>query len=718
MKATVRQYGNTPTIFVDEERVPPLAFVINRGYVPRYPEALFRIPQLRILSFPCSLAEAWIDDGTTDFHGFDEAVHRVVERAPDCLIMIRINLEPPEWWEMTHPEELNRYAPGSTAETGHIFEQTFRRQVAPTETEHQSFASRPWRDEAGAVFRRLIRHVKDGKYADRMIGYHICAGWGNEWLYYGVFEGRFSDYSRPMVDAFREWLRERYGKDGGLQHAWADESVTLGTVEIPTPDRRKSAGLFSLKDLVQDRPVIDFLECQSDVMVDALLHFAAIVKNEAPDRLCAAYYGYLSYGGMFPYTMQHSGHRALQRVLASNHLDLLSAPYGYNDRQSGGDCTFMSVVESVRRHGKVWMNEDDTRVELGADEPPQFGGARDIEWAMHLHRRNAAASATKGIGLWWIDFGRGWYDHPRIVENLNACSRLIDRGNAGHYGPPCEVAVVLDDRSALHELLGDDLSKGTITRQISRELGRFGAPYDLLRLDDVEPDGCSYKLYIFLGVHSITAEQLERVHHTVRRSGVTSLWTYAPGIFGGSEEDRIDPARRISDVTGIQVGIERMATDLTVRITDLNHEITDSLSEPIRYGTDRAVGPIVYGCDPRARVLGEVHYLHTMVRPGFLVKKFEGFRSVYSSAFNLPAPLLRGIARWAGVHIYCETGDVLHAGRGIVALHAVFSGRKVLLLPRTATVKEFFGDETVTQNGKQIEFDLEAGRTAVFTIGG
>lgn len=48
-------------------------------------------------------------------------------------------------------------------------------------------------------------------------------------------------------------------------------------------------------------------------------------------------------------------------------------------------------------------------------------------------------------------------------------------------------------------------------------------------------------------------------------------------------------------------------------------------------------------------------------RPGFAVKAFPNWTSLYVAAPNIPANVLRSIARFAGAHIYSDDADVIYA---------------------------------------------------------
>jgi hypothetical protein len=96
----------------------------------------------------------------------------------------------------------------------------------------------------------------------------------------------------------------------------------------------------------------------------------------------------------------------------------------------------------------------------------------------------------------------------------------------------------------------------------------------------------------------------------------------------------------------------------------------------------------------------------------------DGGAAVYSAAPNLPAGLPRGIAPWAGVRVFCDSDDVLYAGRGMVALHASTTGEKRITLPAQARVRDFFGGRDWPQPTDVIECHARRGETFVFTLDG
>ncbi len=59
----------------------------------------------------------------------------------------------------------------------------------------------------------------------------------------------------------------------------------------------------------------------------------------------------------------------------------------------------------------------------------------------------------------------------------------------------------------------------------------------------------------------------------------------------------------------------------------------------------------------------------------------DGWTSIYSAAMQLPAGLMRNIARSAGVHIWLESDDALYTDNQFAGIHAATAGTKLLRLP-------------------------------------
>jgi hypothetical protein len=80
--------------------------------------------------------------------------------------------------------------------------------------------------------------------------------------------------------------------------------------------------------------------------------------------------------------------------------------------------------------------------------------------------------------------------------------------------------------------------------------------------------------------------------------------------------------------------------------------------------------------------------------------------------------VLRNIARWAGVHIYSDAGDVLYANKCLLGVHTVAGGERVFRLPRRAeAIYDLFEQKIIAQNVSEFRATLAPLSTAGFRFG-
>jgi hypothetical protein len=174
----------------------------------------------------------------------------------------------------------------------------------------------------------------------------------------------------------------------------------------------------------------------------------------------------------------------------------------------------------------------------------------------------------------------------------------------------------------------------------------------------------------------------------------------------------------VADLTGFHFESGERPWGPLMHITDFAHPITAGLPQDLVWGTNSKLSPIFYVNDPEAQVLGQVVYSQGNCKPGFTVKVFPEWISVYVAAPNIPAPVLRGVARRGDVHVYSSDGDVLYACRELLAIHTVSGGRRVFRLPRTVEqVHDLFAGRLLARNTNQIEVTLEPASTAFYYTG-
>jgi hypothetical protein len=718
--AEVRPHNGSPALFLDGE---PVFAAINWVSGPAPDKWDFEEQAKRsagtgihIYAFDVGKGTEWVGpgrgrDGDLDFSTVEARFSRVIKADPKALFHLRIYLETGhgDWWEKAHPAECEVLSDGRK--------------------NGMSFASRVWRAQAKEFLRAYIGHFRKTGLFDRVIAYQVGAGHTGEWV-----KGESSmytpcgDYSEPMRGYFREWLKKRYQGDlAKLRGAWRHaSSVTFDTAAVPTAERQLEARLYTFRDPAAERDVIDYFTAQAELCADAIIDLCRTVK-EATDgqRLAGAFYGYLLdlawNGGFFKErpdsdysTYQRSGHLGLRKVLASPHVDFLVSPYSYGFRGLGGDSPSMLPAESVRLHGKLLLIEDDTRTHTDRQDP-NYGQVQSFEDSRTILRRNLAHFLTHAEGAWWALWKVDASKEPRFESLLKEFREVGEKSMAVDRTSAAEVAVLLDDESFFYETCRYNLDVPLVFQQRLWGLPRMGAPFDVFLLDDFLAGRLRpYKLYVFLNPLCLDEGRRKALSKELRRDGRTALWIYAPGYIKDAPG-----LENMEQLAGIRFGLGEQPWGPLVHITEFEHSITKGLDQDLFWGTNNKLAPLFYVDDPEARVLGQVVYSQGNCRPGFAVKEFREWKSVYSAAPNLPAGVLRNIARWAGVHIYSDAGDVLYANRGLVGVHTLAGGRRVFKLPRRApVVTDIFAKNAVARGATEFEVVLEPRSTVLYSIGG
>ena len=77
----------------------------------------------------------------------------------------------------------------------------------------------------------------------------------------------------------------------------------------------------------------------------------------------------------------------------------------------------------------------------------------------------------------------------------------------------------------------------------------------------------------------------------------------------------------------------------------------------------------------------------------------------------MPWPLLRDIAREAGVHIYDEQGDMVWANNAFLALYSQSAGPHTVRFPRPVTVEDAYDGGILGTNVTSLQLDLNQWET-------
>jgi hypothetical protein len=726
MTSQIKPYHGAPTLFIDDQPVfyglmwgsPPTA----EDYLLKESARLYGEAGVHFFAFDIGTGGAaaeWCGPGpdrpsSYDFSTLAQRFGQIIAADPLARFHLRVHLEMPEWWQKLYPDECEVLSDG-------------RRMC-------QSFASEIWRAQAKAFLAALVSAVQDAGLAERVVGYQCGAGWTGEWVKgpgaMGLVTG---DFSRPMQAHFQSWLSLRYNGDlRALRTAWADPLVTFETAQVPGIHAQHNTTAFTFRDPLKEQAVIDYYRCLAELCGDLVVDFCSAVKQASGGQaLAGAFYGYLLdqawNAGFFGEgadsdfsTIQRGGHLGLARVLQSDAVDFLVSPYSYGFRGIGGDGPAMPPSESMRQHGKLYILEDDTRTHLTAHDHPNFGKTDTLQESTAVLQRNLAYVLTHAQGIWWLAGGSPRTPHIELSQQPAFQALIKQFQELGTWAlnldrePSAEIAVLVDDESFYYEGVKNSLDVPLIFQQRLWGLARLGAAHDVFMLDDLLAGGLKpYKLYVFLNAFRLDAARRAALKQVLRRDGRTALWIYAPGYLQDSAS-----LANMTDLTGISFGSGDHPWGPQIQLTDLSHPITRGLPQDLTWGTNSLLGPVFHTADDGARVLGSVVYSQGRCRPGFVVKEFGGWKSVYSAAPNLPAPILRGVARYAGVHLYSDAGDVLYATPNLLAVHTAAGGARTYQLPRSVeVVADLFQGQVVAENSDCFQVHLPPASTALYFTG-
>jgi hypothetical protein len=412
-------------------------------------------------------------------------------------------------------------------------------------------------------------------------------------------------------------------------------------------------------------------------------------------------------------------------LLNSSAVDLIASPHSYDNRGYGGYHSPQAMADSARRANKMHFDEVDcktvwtpkVRWKDNISEPATVGDT------IEMMKKDAAYQIASASGMWWCDLmNQGWYDAEECIEpiqKMRAMARKMLEVGCSNFG---QVALVVSERSQMFQAPKDGLIDAS--REIFRNwfLSRMGAPFEQLLVSDLARPGIPhYKLYVMSDVYYLSAEERELIKRVVQGDGATVLWVYAPGFL----EDRSASLENMEAITGIRFGKQAIKDELNVRLSNFDHPITAGLPAGMRYGTgvdrerynrppriqylpDTRVTPAFYADDSQAILLG---LAESTGKPGLVVKNMGSWHSIYSAAPVLSWELMRNIARWAGVHLYNEMGDMVWGNDRFLAIYSQSEGIHPIYFPRTVNVQDAYQEVILGNQVKQLNLQMKRWET-------
>lgn len=645
------------------------------------------------VSFPIGLP--WPAIGkNVDWEKVDRSCEQVLAANPNALLIPRIPMDPPAWWMEANPDDVIQWQ-GTPSKA---------RRVA-------AVSSLKYRQEAAERLADTIRYFED-HFAPNMGGYHPVGQNTGEWFYQDSWGPALNGYSESDRVAWRAWLLKRYENNAALQKAWGNETVSLSTVEVPSPELRSSVSGGVFRDTAVEksqRAVLDFVEFQQEMMADTVLAFAKTTRNASGGkRLVVFFYGYVFEFGSLSTGPATSGHYALRKVLDSPDIDILCSPISYQDRKLGGSGAAMTAAESIALAGKLWLYENDTRTHLTPKAQYTFPGWPDggdtPEETRQLLLRDTAQCALRNFGTWWMDLGAaGWFDDPALWNEMKRLEKLDDLflKTPTPYRP--EIAALIDARSMLAVAFrGNAMSRPAIAA-VRQPLARTGAPYGQYLLDDFLDGKIDAKLNVFLNPWMLSDS--ERTLLKERCDGKVNIWCYAPGFL---DEEKGGSLETMRDLIGFTLKrVENVKAQS--RPTELGREL--GLCAPI--GTEQTISPLFAVADAKPE---ETLAVYSDGSAAVVMRQIgETGWSFFVGPPGLNSSLLRLAARKAGVHLYTKKDCNVYANGSVVVLHGSDSESVDVDFGRSGKIVDLLGGRELG-HGPSLTVPLKKGETRVLSI--
>lgn len=530
-------------------------------------------------------APVWKGPGLYDWSEFDARMETILARVPDAVVVPRLHLASPPWWDRDHPDELVGFGvPWESAPPGH---------AAPSATQ-ASWASSAWKSAVFENLERWVAHVESRPWADRVVGVLLCGGDTEEWNHVGSMRGLFPDVGRRSVEGFRTWLRRRYGDDTELSRAWG-RAASCTSVAPPSVERRRGNPMDPWIDVRKDRDVVDFHHWLSSIPATFVGEAAAFLHAQSThDVKVGAWCGYLAEMTFHPDALRFGGTLAFESLLTNEALDFFAAPSSYALRDLRRGATVgMLPRGSLRVHGKAGFHESDVRTHVLRDDAG-YGRTETLAESMSVLEREAAFASGTGLGMWWFDMTGTFHDEPAVLERLGSLGR-----RAGNDHPVAARGAVVVDESVLEAWNGYPDRLTDALPRLLVELGRTGIDFETIRLADVSR-ASNYDILVFPAFERVEPDALARIDACRGRARLT-VFTGRVGLAPTTGGVSPGPAR----VTGLPLVVSSSAVPVDSIAADgrflgrgfwSSHDLRPESDVPMRVAARRVADDVPSAC--------------------------------------------------------------------------------------------------------------------------
>jgi len=152
----------------------------------------------------------------------DKYVYSVLSKYPEAYIFFSLGLDPDAEWLSNNPAEKVVFSDGKK---GNAF----------------SFASMKYRKNTKDYLRKIVKHINNAKYTNRILGYNLVGGEDGQWIHYSGYGMNLPDYSVHMQKYFHEWLKAKYSEITALNKIWRSDYLNFDEIKIPGNEKREGS---------------------------------------------------------------------------------------------------------------------------------------------------------------------------------------------------------------------------------------------------------------------------------------------------------------------------------------------------------------------------------------------------------------------------------------------------------------------------------------------
>lgn len=700
MSASVIQKNGAPRLVIGGKYKLPALYALSdfpaasadSAYARRNIAAFGRAG-ISLVSADTGIHIGWRKTTPYETEAMHEEIAAVLDANPDAQINIRLHVNPPYWWMRDNPDECIIYRTEAGDAPG-IDDGESDRLIRNDMAGHMrvSLASEKWKKEAGEKVARFCDELSSSANGKHVFAVQIACGANGEWHQWGT------DVGKPMRERFRRFLLEKYGTDDALRKAWNDPCVTIESAEFH-PEIFRAADDGAFRNPKYSRATMDAQRCNQESVVSAILYFCDIVKAHFPGVLTGAFYGYQT--GVYEERRPIGGHIAMDMIYKAHEegrIDFLCGPFCYmENRNSDGVPMQRALLESNRLHGMLWLTEMD-EAPVGTEN--FVGGDPDAtDETIAVLRRNIFQPLLAGEGFWYYDHRlipryvpadsknpsagsiyrkHGWWERDVLMEEIAHLQDFSEKHMLCRYTPAADVLLVFGMNSFYCRAKVSDAEY-----TFHESVARYGAAYDCIYDFDLPRAELSrYKCVIFFNVCELTPEKRAEARRLLQ--GIRTIWLYASGFSDGETLSE----KNISET----VGMEIVRTEPKKKII-WNGGAEIDVNEQV--------------CDPVFTLSGaENAEILARYEDGSVAAAKKG-NDVWCGVPRFTPDIMKTLLLDAGVHRYCDSGEPVLAGYGLVALCCARGGERTLVFKNGKRTTEVLPPWTTAV------YDAESGKRLI-----